>query len=241
MPSIELQNLSVSYTNPKTKETTPALKGISYVFKEGKMTAILGPSGSGKTTLLKAIANILPYSGEILFDGEERSSLLSLSYVSQEYVLYPMMTVFDNIAFPLKSLGASKKEIVEEVSYISSLLDMRYLWGRKPKELSGGQKQKVALARAMVKHPSLYLFDEPFSNVDMVARLEERELLKKVINMDMATSIYVTHDVNEAFLLSDEIIVLNEGKIIASGDKATLMKSNDAIVRGLLYAKNNVL
>ncbi len=241
MPNVEIQQLQVCYRNKRTKEENIALKGISCSLKEGSFNVLLGPSGSGKTTLLKAIAGIIDFDGDILADGNSikgvPSSLRQLAYVSQEYVLYPHMTVFDNIAFPLKAVGSSKEEIVELVKSVSEKLDLRPLWSRKPKELSGGQQQRVALARAMVKNPSVYLFDEPLSNLSNDMRERERIFIKSVAKEYGSLAVYSTHSVKEAFALADKVLVLNEGALIFNGNQEEFRRSGNAIIRDMINAE----
>lgn len=241
MPTLELKNLSVSYLNKKTKEETLALKDVSHSFSDNAFHVILGPSGSGKTSLLRAIAGLIPSTGEILSDGVSLSdlpiSMRQIAYVSQEYALYPHLTVFDNIAFPLKAIHTPKEEIINLIEEASSFLELRPFWSRRPKELSGGQQQRVALARAIVRHPSIYLFDEPLSNLDETLREKERKFIKETSKRYSATSLYVTHSIKEAFLLADSITVLNEGKIVASGSKEEIQASSEPTIRGMLHAE----
>ena len=245
MKEFAVSKLSLSYTNKRAKETTIALKDIAFVCQEGSFNVILGPSGSGKTSLLKAIAGLLPFEGEITYGGKALSdwdaTLLPRSYVSQEYILYPRMTVFDNIAFPLKASGAERKEIIESVKDVSDFLGLTYLWGRKPKELSGGQCQKVALARAMVKRPVLALFDEPLSNIDQQARFEEKDYIKTSCARAKSTTFYVTHSLKEALALADNLIILKEGSLLAFGSKEELMKSTNIEVRSMLNVSEYAL
>ena len=245
MPKIELKKLSVTYKNKKTKKETTALKGVSEVFEDVSFNVIVGPSGSGKTTLLKAIAGLVEIEGDIFVDDVDISSLSpslrQVAYVSQEYILYPHMTVFDNIAFPLKAIKASKEEIIEEIEKVSEALGIRHLWSRKPKELSGGQMQRIALARAIVKKPSIYLFDEPLSNLASDMREEERKLIKEVSKKYGATSLYVTHSMKEAFAIADNIIVINDGEIVARGCVDEIRRSSEPTIRGMINAEFNSL
>ncbi len=240
MKDFVIDNLSLTYVSKRHKEETLALSNVSFQVAEGSFNVILGPSGAGKTTLLKAIAGLLPYTGKIAFgsvDMSKRDPLMyPISYVSQEYILYPRMSVFDNIAFPLKAMSYNKKEIISSVKEVTDFLDLTYLWGRKPKELSGGQCQKVALARAMVKRPMIALFDEPLSSIDQEARFIEREWIKKGLKEWRATVFYVTHSLEEAFYLADNIIIFEEGKLLGYGTKEELQKSGDPKIREKFYA-----
>ena len=149
------------------------------------------------------------------------------------------MTVFENIAFPLKVAGASKDEIIRRVYEVADKLEIRHCLTRKPKHLSGGQQQRVALARALIKKPNLYLFDEPLSNVDPIKRSESRILIKKIITESNATAIYVTHDFTEAMTLADHIIVINDGKVEIEGAPMEVYKSSNPIVESLKGDTNN--
>jgi ABC-type sugar transport system ATPase subunit len=245
MKEFSCENFSLTYVSKRGKEKTEALKNITFSVPEGSFNVILGPSGAGKTSLLKAIAGLYPFEGDIKYGGKPLKEwdpiLLPRSYVSQEYVLYPRMTVFDNIAFPLKASGAGKKEIVESVKEITDFLDLTYLWGRKPKELSGGQCQKVALAKAMVKRPAIALFDEPLSNIDQQARFEEKEYIKESCARARSTVFYVTHSLKEALSLAENFIILKNGSLLAFGSKDSLMKSTNIEVRSMLNVSEYAL
>ena len=185
------------------------------------MNVILGKSGCGKTTFLRCLLGKMSYEGSILFDDMDVSSLplekRNIAYVSQEYGLYPHFTVFENIAFPLKLLGAPRKEIEERVNTIADELGLAPCLSRKPRYLSGGQQQRVAIARALVKDPEIVLFDEPLSNLDAPKRSEILVLLKKRFQNGHPTVVYVTHNYYEALNLADKIFVLDQGKFVFSG------------------------
>ena len=197
MSKIVIKDLIVEYPGAKKKDApVVVLNKLNAVFEDNSFNVIVGKSGCGKTTLLKTIIGLLPYDGDIDVDGNDFDLYTvaerNLAYVSQEFALYPHMTIFDNIAFPLKLNGASREEIIKTVSVIADELDLTHCLTRKPRHLSGGQQQRVALARAMVKSPSIYLFDEPLSNVDPIFRAEERQYIKSTIKKYSATAIYVT-------------------------------------------------
>lgn len=220
MGRILLQNLSVSY--PAKRADVPALSSLSASFENGSLNVILGKSGCGKTTLLRCLLGKIPYEGSILFDGMDVSKLplekRSIAYVSQEYGLYPHFTVFENIAFPLKLLGAPRKEIEERVDAVADELGLTACLSRKPRYLSGGQQQRAAIARALVKEPEVILFDEPLSNLDAPKRSEIVALLKKRFQANHPTVVYVTHNYYEALNLGDHIFVLDQGKIVFEGN-----------------------
>lgn len=222
MEKIVIENLKVVYKNKSDYVT--ALDGFSAILEPNSFNVVVGKSGCGKTTLLNAVAGVVDYEGKILFDDLDVYELSiqerNVSMVSQKYVLYPKMTVFDNIAYPLKVLKTPKNEIVDRVYDISERLGIKHCLGRLPKQLSGGQQQKVALARAMIKRPQLYLFDEPLSNFDPPKRAETREFIKKWVKEKPATAIYVTHDLDEAAEMADNIIVIEDGKAKPFGRNA---------------------
>lgn len=236
MPKIEIKNLCYSYINKKTKAETFAIEDLSVVFEDGSFNVIIGESGCGKTTLLKLIAGLYDdYDGEIFIDEINGLDLLvkerNCAYVSQSFALYPHMSAFDNIAFPLKAKRMQRQDIINKVYEVADALDITYCLTRKPKYLSIGQQQRVAIGRSLVKGAKLYLYDEPLSNIDPSLRNEQKRLIKKVSTDYKATTIYVTHDVKEAFSIADHIYVMNEGKIVDDGTPAQLLKSKNEITK----------
>ncbi len=193
------------------------LNGISEKIETGEFFVILGPSGAGKSTMLKVIAGIEELdSGSIVVDGKDITRLppekRNLAMVFQNYALYPNMTVFDNIAFPLKMKGMGKDKIKERVERVAKLLGIQELLKSNVTRISGGQQQRVAIARAIVREPSFYLLDEPLSNLDARTRFKARGELKRIQKELGGTFVYVTHDQKEAMSLADRIAVLHEGK-----------------------------
>jgi multiple sugar transport system ATP-binding protein len=184
--------------------------------KDKEFVVLLGPSGCGKTTVLRCIAGLeTPDGGEIyigdrLVNGMEPKER-DVAMVFQSYALYPHMSVFDNIAFPLENAGVVKNEIKEKVQRTAKLLKIENLLERKPRQLSGGQRQRVALGRAMVREPQVFLMDEPLSNLDAKLRVYMRAELKKLQRDVGITTIYVTHDQVEAMTMGDRVAILNEG------------------------------
>ena len=239
MSSIELKNVTVIYEN--REEKTIALNDISVQFLDKKVNVIVGFSGSGKTTLLKVIAGTILYNGELYFDSEEvsgvRTKFRNVSYVSQEFVLYPHLTIYDNIAFPLKILKMERNEIDKRVKEIAKELDIYHCLSRKPKHISVGQQQRVALARALVKEPNVLLMDEPLSNLDQTSRNNVKLLLKKTLDRLNVTTIYVTHDFLDAMSLADQLYVINDGKLILSGNPLDVYNSE---VEEIKYLKESV-
>ena len=195
-----------------------AVNNVNLVTREGEFLVFLGPSGSGKTTLLRMIAGLeQPTAGEILIGGQVVNNLSPrerrIAMVFQSYALYPHLTVYKNIAFPLKAQNVAKHLHKEKVEWAASLLGIGSLLDRKPRELSGGERQRVALARAIVREPSVFLLDEPLSNLDAKLRLSAREELERFHRRVGTTTIYVTHDQVEAMAMGDRIVVLNKGVV----------------------------
>lgn len=235
MPEVTLKNLSFSY--PSKTEKKSVLTNLSSIFLDGSFNVILGASGSGKTTLLKCLIGDLQPEGEIYFGNKVVNGLLpkdrNLAFVSQQYNLYPHFNVFDNIAFPLKVMNISRKEIEERVNDIANQLGLTFLLSRKPKDLSGGQQQLVAIGRALVKRPSLFLLDEPFSSIDLQKRLALRQSLKKIQMAEKTTTVYVTHDFGEAIFLADRIFVLANGSFAFVGTPKQAMDSYAPVINEL--------
>ncbi len=197
-----------------------AVDDLNLDIKSGEFVALLGPSGCGKTTTLLMIAGIyIPTSGEIWFGDRIVNDLLpkdrNIGMVFQSYALYPHMTVFENISFPLKLKKVPMSEMREKAQRVADMMQIGHLMDRKPAQLSGGQQQRVALARALVKEPDILLFDEPLSNLDAKLRLTMRGELKRLQNDLGITSIYVTHDQVEAMTMADRIAVLRDGRLQA--------------------------
>ncbi len=196
-----------------------AVDGVDLAIREGEFLVILGPSGCGKTTLMRMIAGLEePTAGEIFIDGERVNDLAprarNIAMVFQSYALYPHMTVFDNIAFPVRAQAGSTRESVQQkVEWAATLLDITQLLDRKPRQLSGGERQRVALGRALVKEPSVLLLDEPLSNLDAKLRASARDELQRFQRRLGITTIFVTHDQVEAMGLGDRIVVMHAGTI----------------------------
>jgi multiple sugar transport system ATP-binding protein len=193
-----------------------AVNDLNLVIKEKEFLTLLGPSGCGKTTLLNCIAGLLEVTkGSIYIDGQLINPIppkdRGIAMVFQDYALYPHMTVYDNLAFPLKAMKLSTSEISLKTTEAAEILNIVELLNRLPRELSGGQRQRVALGRAIVRRPRVFLMDEPLSNLDARLRLMMRSELKKLHRKLGATVIYVTHDQAEAMTLSDRIAVLKDG------------------------------
>jgi multiple sugar transport system ATP-binding protein len=195
-----------------------AVNNVNLETREGEFLVFLGPSGSGKTTLLRMIAGLeAPTAGEILIGGQVVNDLSPrerrIAMVFQSYALYPHLSVYKNIAFPLKAQNVKKELHKEKVEWAASLLGIGALLDRKPRELSGGERQRVALARAIVREPAVFLLDEPLSNLDAKLRASAREELERFHRRVGTTTIYVTHDQVEAMAMGDRVMVLNKGVV----------------------------
>ncbi|PHQ71885.1 MAG: ABC transporter ATP-binding protein [Sneathiella sp.] len=218
MTNVVLENLTKTYG----QADVAAVDNISLTLKSGALTAILGPSGCGKSTILKMIAGLLaPEAGDIKFDGrsvlnqkpEQRNAVMMF----QDHLLFPYMTVAENIGFGLKMQRQSKTEIQTRVGELMELVQLQDLGSRKPDALSGGQQQRVALARALVVKPKILLLDEPLSNLDAHLRIEMRDLIKRLQQEMKITTLFVTHDQEEAVILAEEIALVIDGRLRQSG------------------------
>ncbi len=202
----------------KAFEERKVVSDVSLSVSDGEFVAILGPSGCGKSTLLRIIAGLEhATSGRISLGGRDTTWLhpkdRDIAMVFQNYALYPHLSIFENIAFPLRIAGAAKREVGEAVQRVAALVGIAHLLGRKPRQLSGGERQRAALARALIRKPALFLLDEPLSNLDAKLRQSAREELKLLQKKTGLTALYVTHDQVEAMGLGDRIVVMNAGVI----------------------------
>lgn len=209
---IRLENLTKRY-----QEVT-AVDHLNLEIEDGDLVCLLGPSGCGKSTTLSIIAGLEQATeGSIYFDEENVGGLEAeerdIGMVFQDYALYPHMTVQENIAFPLKMQGWKKKDRIEKVKEAAKMLQIEEYLKRKPGKLSGGQQQRVAIARAIVKNPKILLLDEPLSNLDARLRIELRDEIRRVQKQLGITTIFVTHDQEEALSISDKILLMEKGKI----------------------------
>lgn len=221
---IVLEHLTKKFPsrNKKDRSEVTAVGDFNFEIPDGKLVGLLGPSGCGKSTTLNLICGLLkPTAGRILF-GEDDVTMLppenrGVGLVFQNYALYPHLTVEKNIQFPLENLrGAdklSKEEMKKRVYEAAKLVQLDGLMERKPNELSGGQQQRVAIARALVKTPKVLLLDEPLSNLDARLRLQTREEIRRIQRETMVTTIFVTHDQDEAMSISDLIVVMKDGYV----------------------------
>ena len=221
---VELKNINKNFGDFK------ASNDVNFEIEQGKLIGLLGPSGSGKTTILRMIAGLeTPDSGDIIINGTKVNDIepgkRGIGFVFQNYALFRHMTVYDNIAFGLVVQKAKKQDIHKKVTELIELIGLKGLEKRYPGQLSGGQRQRVAFARALAPNPQLLLLDEPFAAIDAKVRKELRRWLKETITKLGITSIFVTHDQDEAVEVADEIIITNKGEIEQKGSPIEIYKN----------------
>jgi multiple sugar transport system ATP-binding protein len=212
MTTIRFENITKSFGGHEV------IKPLDLTVKDGEFFTFVGPSGCGKSTILNLVAGLEePSTGTLLFDDRPVNRLSprerDIALVFQSYALYPHMTVFENIAFPLRMRKEQKNTIRSEVERVAGLLGIAELLEKRPRQLSGGQRQRVALGRAIIRRPRVFLMDEPLSNLDARLRLETRGELKRLHRDLGITTVYVTHDQSEAMSLSDRLAVLERGAV----------------------------
>ena len=234
MSRIQLENVTKKFGK------VTALDGVTLDIKDKEFFVLFGPAGAGKTTILNCIAGIqIPEEGVVKFDGDVMNLVdaahRDTAMVFENYALYPQMTVYDNMASPLRSNLYKKDEeyIKNKIQEIAEMMKMDYLLQRLPSQLSNGQKQRVAMGRALVRSPRVYLMDEPLAHLDAKLRNAMRTELKEIQANFGTTSIYVTHDFMEAMSLGDRIAIVNEGHIvqIGTGDEIYYMPCNEFVAQ----------
>ena len=214
MTHVSIKNLTKIYPG----STIPSLDNLSLEIESGSLTALLGPSGCGKTTTMKMIAGLLDQTeGDVTFDNisilNERPENRGVVMVFQNHLLFPYMNVQDNIGFGLKMRNVDKDQIYKRVLEMLDLVKLPNMENRMPKELSGGQQQRVALARALIVQPKVLLLDEPLSNLDAHLRFEMRDLIRNLQQSMGITTIFVTHDQEEAVVLADQVALILDGRL----------------------------
>ena len=221
---IELEHIS------KYFGTFKASDDVNFGIEKGKLVGLLGPSGSGKTTILRMLAGLEKQDeGDVIIDGKNVNALTpdqrKIGFVFQSYALFPYMTVYDNIAYGLKVQKRDKKFIKNRVNELLDLVGLPGVEKRYPNQLSGGQRQRIALARALAPQPEVLLLDEPFAAIDAKVRKELRTWLRETIDKVGITSIFVTHDQDEAIEIADEIIITNKGRIEQVGNPVDIYEN----------------
>ena len=224
MAGVFLKGINKSFNDKKI------LSDIDLEIEDKSFCVLLGASGCGKSTLLRLIAGLeTPDSGDIFIGGKKMNDIppkdREIAFVFQSYALYPHLSVYDNMAFPLKIRGQKRVEIEKKVFQAAEILGLRKYLKRKPKELSGGQRQRVALGRAIVREAKVFLMDEPLSNLDAKLRANMRVEIKKLHKELNTTFIYVTHDQTEALTMGDTVVILNEGRIFQKDTPENVFKS----------------
>ncbi len=215
---VVLDELTKIFQSKSGKGEVIAVNKFSFEIPDGKLIGLLGPSGCGKSTTLFMLSGLLkPSSGKIFFGNDDVTKLApekrGVGLVFQNYALYPHMTVKQNILFPLQNQKVGKKEALRRTVEVARLVQIDDLLDRKPSELSGGQQQRVAIARALVKAPKVLLLDEPLSNLDARLRLQTREEIRRIQRETKVTTVFVTHDQEEAMSISDLIVVMKKGVV----------------------------
>lgn len=223
MALLTLENVSVAYENQYI------LQNFNLNIEKGQLISLLGPSGCGKTTTLRLIAGFLEAKdGKFLFDGKDYTRVpvnkRNFGFVFQSYALFPHLSVFDNVAFGLRLRKVNETEVKNRVHQILDVVSLNGFEKRFPKELSGGQRQRVAIARALVIQPDLLLFDEPLSNLDANLRINMRVEIRRIQQELGITTVYVSHDQEECFSISDRVAIMNKGIIEQLDDPATIFK-----------------
>ena len=225
---ITLQDLTKKFPSRdrRSRDEVTAVNGFDIVLPDGKLIGLLGPSGCGKSTVLSLICGLQkPTSGKIFFGDDDVTDVppenRGVGLVFQNYALYPHLTVLENIIFPLQNLRGrdklSKEEMIEKAEKVAALVQIDDYLLRKPSELSGGQQQRVAIARALVKMPRVLLLDEPLSNLDARLRLQTREEIRRIQKETGITTVFVTHDQEEAMSICDMMVVMKDGVIQQTG------------------------
>ncbi|KAB7668343.1 ABC transporter ATP-binding protein [Bacillus sp. B1-b2] len=223
MALFTLENVSVAY------EKKNILKDFNLSIEKGQLVSLLGPSGCGKTTTLRLIAGFLEASeGKFMFEDKDYTKVpvnkRNFGFVFQNYALFPHLSIFDNIAFGLKLRKVGKKEVEKRVHQMLEIVNLKGFETRFPGELSGGQRQRVAIARALVIEPDILLFDEPLSNLDANLRVNMRVEIRRIQQELGITTVYVSHDQEECFSISDQVAIMNQGVIEQLSDPATIYK-----------------
>lgn len=241
MSYLELRNITFYYTREK-----PVLRDLNLRVERGELLALLGESGSGKSTLLKIIAGFLrPQRGQVIIDGKDYTNVpphkRDIGIVFQNYALFPHMTVFENIMYGLRVRGLSRDETIKRVNELLEMLNIKDLASKKPSQLSGGQQQRVAIARALAIRPKILLMDEPMSNIDPKLRSRLRVEIRRIQREFNITTIYVTHDQDDAFEMGDRIAVLHDGVIERADSPLNILKNPETLYVASFLGYENII
>ena len=233
MPTLEVRGLKKSFDGHEV------LKDVTFGLQDGELAAILGPSGGGKTTLFRCIlGELTPQAGKIFIDGQEVGGLPTerrgIGIVYQTFALFPHLSVADNIGYGLRA-----RRFAEDLARIriAEMIDLVHLEGKEnrlPHQLSGGEKQRVALARALCVGPKILLLDEAFGSLDATMRTQVVQEVRSIIRRQKVTTLFITHDQEEAFMFARRMIVLNDGRVVASGSPETMMKHSDEFIQDFM-------
>jgi putative spermidine/putrescine transport system ATP-binding protein len=239
-PAVRVEGLRIRYG------ATEVVKGVGLEVAAGEIVSLLGPSGCGKTTTLRAIAGFAqPDEGNVLLHGQDVTELApnrrDIGMVFQGYALFPHLSVFDNVAYGLRMRKLPRAEIAQRVGRALELVKLSAFADRRPKQLSGGQQQRVAIARALVIEPKVLLLDEPLSNLDAKLRQEMRLELRRLLKATHVASIFVTHDQEEAIILSDRIILMNDGRIEQEGTPQAMYERPRSLFAAAFLGQANFL
>jgi putative spermidine/putrescine transport system ATP-binding protein len=239
-PAVEVRNLRIRYGE------TPVVRDVSLAVAPGEIVSLLGPSGCGKTTTLRAIGGfLLPEEGDVFLDGRNVTEVppnrRDIGMVFQGYALFPHLSVFDNVAYGLRMRKVPRAQIRGRVEKALALVKLADLAQRRPKEISGGQQQRVAIARALVIEPKVLLLDEPLSNLDAKLRQEMRVELRRLLKAADVASVFVTHDQEEALVLSDRIVLMNNGQIEQQGSPREIYQQPSTLFAAAFVGQANFL
>lgn len=226
---LELTKLSKVFAGRDGSGDVAAVDNVTIPITKGQLVTLLGPSGCGKTTTLRMIAGFeFPTSGQIVLDGavinDQPPNVRNMAMVFQSYAIFPHLNVYENIIYGLKIKGLRREEIRRQAARVMEITELTGLEKRAPNQLSGGQQQRVALARALVMEPKVLLFDEPLSNLDAKLRIQMRTEIRRIQQELGITSIYVTHDQEEAMVLSDQIVIMNKGRMEQMGSAVAIYR-----------------
>lgn len=243
---IRLEDISKTFYDRSRDAQVRAVLPLTLEVQPGQLTTLLGPSGCGKTTLLRMVAGFEePTTGKILIGGQDQTKVMAnkrdIGFVFQNYALFPHMNIYDNVSYGLKLKGMASAQIKEAVKDVLELVGLGGMERRFPNQISGGEQQRVALARVIVTRPRVLLFDEPLSNLDAKRRIQMRIEIQQLQKMLSITSLYVTHDQEEALAISDQIVVMNKGTIEQIGSPQEIYSKPQSTFVANFVGKTNVL